>query len=147
MTESQLFALALRFTPWAGFVIALVYIVVNKVGPVWLADWREARQQERQAKEAERKARDDEEREERRTTKTLYERVISQSTENIKFIASATEAIHGMTRSLDSNTQQMYHLTQSVERGPACPLPGCVYWDNLKEGREIDRRNPADSKT
>jgi hypothetical protein len=127
MTEAQLFALAMRLTPWAGFAFAVLYIVINKISPVWLADWREARQQERAAQEAARKARNEEEQEERLTNKTLYESMISQGTEMIKFIASATEAVHSMTRSLDSNTQQLYHLTKSVEKGPSCPLPDCPF--------------------
>lgn len=65
MTDQQIFTLILRLSPWAGFAVSLLYIVANKVGPVWLSDWREKRQQERLTAEAARKARDDEEQEER----------------------------------------------------------------------------------
>lgn len=127
MTESQILALAWRLSPWAGFILALVYIVANRVGPIWLAEWRETRKQSREAEEAKRRLQIEEEKEERKSVITLYERLVAQSYEMVQFISSATEAIHSSTRSLDANTQQIYHLTQAVERGPRCPLPDCPF--------------------
>jgi hypothetical protein len=127
MNDQQILALALRLSPWAGLVVSLLYIAINKVGPVWLADWRASRQQARATREAERKTREDDEQAERKVTATLYDRLVSQTAEMIKFIATSTDAIHEITRALDSNTQQLYRITHSVERGPNCPLPACPF--------------------
>ena len=130
MTEQQVLALALRLGPWAGFILALAYIVANKVGPTWLADWREQRKQIRETEEAERKARAEEEKEDRNTIMTFYERLVTQESKMIEFIGAATESQHALARSLDDNTRQLYHLTQTVERGPRCPLPDCPFIKN-----------------
>ena len=127
MTESQILALAWRLGPWAGFILALVYIAANKVGPIWLADWREARKLARAKEEAERLARVDEEKEERRMVTALYERLVDQSSEMTRFIASATEAIHSLGRSVDANTQELYRHGKASERVLRCPLPGCLF--------------------
>jgi hypothetical protein len=132
MTEQQILAFAWQLGPWAGLVVCVTYIIVNKVGPVWLADWRDKRKQTREADEAERLARIKEDNEERKTVITLYERLVAQNVETVRYIASATEAIHSFTRALDGNTLQIYQLTQSVERGPKCPLPDCPFMGKEK---------------
>jgi len=133
MTESQILALAWRLGPWAGFVLAVVYIVANKVGPVWLAEWRAQRVQSRAAEEAKRLARAEEEKEERKMVIALYERLVAQNIEMVKFIASTTEAIHSFTRALDGNTQEVYRLRESVHRGPECPLPKCPFMNSSQK--------------
>ena len=109
MTEQQIVAFALKPGPWAGFAAALLYIVVNKLGPQWMtAYWDE------------RKARS-------KSEAGSYERLFAQQEKTLSFISSATEAIHSMTRSLDGNTQQVFRLGESIERGGRCPLPDCPF--------------------
>jgi hypothetical protein len=129
-TEQQVLALALRLGPWAGLILAIAYIIANKLGPTWLEEWRAQRRQIRETEEAERKARVEEEKEDRKTIMTFYERLVTQESKMIEFIGAATESQHALARSLDDNTRQLYHLTQTVERGPRCPLPNCPYIKN-----------------
>jgi len=107
MTEVQFVALAKEWGPWVAMALMLVYIVANRLGPQWLAAWFEERKAARKAEI------------------NVYERFISQQAETLKFIASATEAIHFMsdsfTRALDANTQQVYRLTEAIEHGRRRP--------------------------
>ena len=130
MTEQQIIAAVARWWPLGGFILSVIYIAANKLGPVWLADWREQRKQVRETEEAERKARIEEEKEDRKTIMTFYERLVTQESKMIEFIGAATESQHALARSLDDNTRQLYHLTQTVERGPRCPLPDCPFIKN-----------------
>lgn len=103
MTDLQFVALAKDWGPWVAMGLMLVYIVANKLGPQWLSAWFEERKAVRKAEI------------------NIYERFILQQVETLKFIASATEAIHFMsdsfTRALDANTQQVYRLTEIIEHG------------------------------
>jgi hypothetical protein len=114
MTEQQILAFAWRLGPWAGLVICVTYIIANKVGPIWLDDWREQRRKAREALDVERQARIEEEREDRKNIILFYERLMAQNSEMTKFIANASEAIHEFTRAMDLNTLQLYRLTQAV---------------------------------
>jgi len=113
MTEPTLISLAGQYGPWFAMAIMLIYIVANKLGPQWLSSWFEERKLVRQAEV------------------NVYERFIAQQAETLRFIGSAANAMNSMneniTRSLDGNTQQIYHLTQAVDRGGRCPLPDCPY--------------------
>jgi hypothetical protein len=83
------------------------------LGPQWLAAWFEERKIIRQAEV------------------NVYERFIAQQEKTITFIGSAASAMNLMnenfTRSLDGNTQQIFHLMQAIEHGGHCPLPDCPY--------------------
>ena len=109
MTDAQILALVGRLSPWAGFAAALLYIILNKLGPQWLSEYW-----------SERKARS-------KAEAGSYERLFAQQEKTLSFISSATEAIHSMTRSLDGNTQQVFRLGESIERGGRCPLPDCPF--------------------
>ena len=116
MSEQTMLALAARYSPWVMLVISVVYIAVNRMWPEWLVARREMRKLKAEAELAEKEK-----------LAAVYERFIEQNTQMIQFIASAAEALHSQDRSLDANTQQIYHLTQAVERGPKCPLPDCPF--------------------
>jgi hypothetical protein len=110
---AELLPFAERWGPWILILVYTTYkfvpVLAERLIPDWLAGMRETRNKERES------------------LASVYERFIAQNSETIRFIASATEALHSFQRALDANTQQMYHLTQSVERGPRCPLPDCPF--------------------
>jgi hypothetical protein len=93
-----------QYGPWVAMALMLIYIGANKLGPQWLAAWFDERKGARAAEE------------------NVYERFIAQQAETLKFIASATATIQGLGRAVDSNTQQMYRLTDAASEGGHCPL-------------------------
>jgi len=134
MTEQQLFALLLRVSPWAGLVISLLYIVANRIGPVFIRDWQEQRKLNRDQSKTEHEA-----------IVNVYERLLQREDEQQKgmialqkdtvgVIASATEAINAITKSLDQNSMQVFRLGEAVSRGGQCPLPDCPFI-NRSEGK------------
>ena len=115
---AEFLAFAERYGPWLVILVYAAYkaipIIAEKLIPDWIASRREAVKADLAARV------------------NVYERFIEQNAQMIQFIASATEALHSFARSLDSNTQQLYHVSQAVERGPSCPLRDCHYWGNKK---------------
>jgi len=116
MTEQAILSLVMERGPWVAMIVMLAYIIANKLGPQWLSAWIEERKTMRKSE------------------MSVYERFIAQQAETLKFIASATEAIHSMsdsfTRALDANTQQVYRLTEAQREGGKCPLPDCPFMEH-----------------
>jgi hypothetical protein len=116
---AELLALAEKYGPWLVILIYVAYKIVPVAAEKLIPDWVSNRRESQKA--------------ERETIVTVYERLVAQNTQVIQFVASATEAMHSFGRALDANTQQLYHLSQMVERGPSCPLPDCPYWPNKEK--------------
>jgi hypothetical protein len=115
---TDFFTIAEKFGPWVAMIVMMLYIAANKLWPEWLVTRREERKLEVES-----------EKQDRASLAAVYERFIAQQEQTLKFVASETEAIHSFVRSLDGNTQQLFHLTQMVEHGPSCPLPDCPFMD------------------
>lgn len=116
---AELLAFAEKYGPWLVIVIYSAYKLIPVAAEKLIPDWVSNRRASQKA--------------ERETIVNVYERFIAQNAQMIQFIASATEAQHSFSRSLDANTQQTFHLSQVVERGPTCPLIGCPYWGNKEK--------------
>jgi len=116
---AELLAFAEKYGPWLVIVIYTAYklipVAAERLIPDWVSSRREAQKTERE------------------TIVNVYERLIAQNTQTIQFIASATESLHSFVRSLDQNTQQIFHMSQMVERGSSCPLPDCPYWGDKEK--------------
>jgi hypothetical protein len=112
----ELLEFAEKYGPWLVIFIYTAYKFVPVAAEKLIPDWVSNRHAAQKA--------------ERETVISVYERFIAQNAQTISFISSATEALHSFVRSLDANTQQVFHMTKTVERGPSCPLPDCPYWES-----------------
>ena len=127
MSEAALIASAERLGPWALTLVLLVYILANKLGPTLITDWHARRKAALARSEAERKSGLAAYREEHEGIERVYERLLEREDqrnreaavlqkETVAFIASASEAVRDMTRSIDGVERQVFHLTEIVQR-------------------------------
>lgn len=70
----------------------------------------------------------------RASAQSITDRVITVIENNSHVMTAVSMSVGGVQRALDANTQQLSRITDSVERGPECPLPGCPFMNKDANG-------------